>query len=328
MGKRLSFALEDGGHVAALEFAGLPPHCRDQIRRWLDSFDETTSPESAPSQPEASKHASLTELRTRIRAPKPPSSEPPAAETASPSQPQEFTAPYPGAAASPSHADGRKRATARVERPAALHPSKVENTVPWRKSATPPASEPTPYRLRRSWRKLRRRLQRQQRRRFQRLLLRHLRNTLNHRHRRRDGVCRSRYPRLCKRLHHRLRPGNPADVWRSRKPAPLPPLLKLSSVRPGPLPAEIPAEPVVPVEIPKVVAEPPARISTSLPEIGAPAATEKPFAEPVPVPPVVPRRVRRLRSSLSLPSKVKPIRKLPAGWIASRSGEPSASCCF
>ncbi|HEV2103718.1 MAG TPA: PilZ domain-containing protein [Candidatus Acidoferrum sp.] len=74
-GEAIVVRLDDGGHMAALEFAGLSAHFRDQIRRWLDKFDETISPEPAPVQSNASKHVSLTELRAQIRplksAPKP-----------------------------------------------------------------------------------------------------------------------------------------------------------------------------------------------------------------------------------------------------------------
>jgi len=71
----------------------------------------------------------------------------------------------------------------------------------------------------------------------------------------------------------------------------LPPLLKLSSVRPGPQPTEISPEPVVPVAIPKSVAEPPAKIQVSLPNPEPPAATETRIPKPSPVPPVASRRV-------------------------------------
>src|SRR5260221_747119 len=71
-GDAIVLRVEDGGRVAAMEFAGLPAHCRDQIRRWLEKFDEPISPEPDPAQPTASKPASLTELRMQIRAPKAP----------------------------------------------------------------------------------------------------------------------------------------------------------------------------------------------------------------------------------------------------------------
>ena len=60
--------VEDDGHVAALEFAGLPAHSRDQIRRWLEKFDEPIAKEAAPAKPVAQDNASFDELRSEIRA--------------------------------------------------------------------------------------------------------------------------------------------------------------------------------------------------------------------------------------------------------------------
>ena len=50
-GEAIVLRVEDGGNVAALEFAGLPAHSRDQIRRWLEKFDEPLSRESALPKP-------------------------------------------------------------------------------------------------------------------------------------------------------------------------------------------------------------------------------------------------------------------------------------
>src|SRR6267142_3524998 len=66
-GEAIVSRVEDGGHAAALEFAGLPPHSRDQIRRWLEKFDDPILPEPEPEQAVPSKRSSLTELRSRIR---------------------------------------------------------------------------------------------------------------------------------------------------------------------------------------------------------------------------------------------------------------------
>jgi hypothetical protein len=71
----------------------------------------------------------------------------------------------------------------------------------------------------------------------------------------------------------------------------LPPLLKLSSVRPDPLPTEISGQSVIPVAIPKPAAEPPAKIPVSLPKIETPTAAEKRIPALVPAPPVISRRV-------------------------------------
>ena len=98
-GEAIVRRLEDGGRVAALEFAGLPSHSRDQIRRWLDKLDEPISPEPEPesgsAQARSPKHASLTELRTQIRAPKSAAQTPPATENVPPPQVQRTPPPRP-----------------------------------------------------------------------------------------------------------------------------------------------------------------------------------------------------------------------------------------
>jgi len=67
-GDAIVVRLEDGGHVAALEFAGLSAHSRDQIRRWLDKYDESSAKESTkPAVPPAA-NSTFEELRTEIRA--------------------------------------------------------------------------------------------------------------------------------------------------------------------------------------------------------------------------------------------------------------------
>jgi len=71
---------------------------------------------------------------------------------------------------------------------------------------------------------------------------------------------------------------------------PLPPLLKLSSIRPGPSPAEIFEEPAAPVEVSASSAvEPPPKTRVFWPKLEQPAETEKPVSEPVPAPTVVHR---------------------------------------
>src|SRR4029077_2515645 len=93
-GEAIVLRVEDGGHVAAFEFAGLPSHSRDQIRRWLDKLDEPISPESSPVQSKESKNLSLTELRSQIRAPQSTSPASPASQSA-PSPPPPKVAPPP-----------------------------------------------------------------------------------------------------------------------------------------------------------------------------------------------------------------------------------------
>ena len=92
-GEAIVLRVEDGGHVAALEFAGLPSHSRDHIRRWLEKFEEPISPDASPAQSRSSKHLSLTELRSQIRATKSPSPVSPAAETVPLPTPPEIAAP-------------------------------------------------------------------------------------------------------------------------------------------------------------------------------------------------------------------------------------------
>src|SRR5215469_11459249 len=57
----------DEGRVAALEFAGLPAHSRDQIRRWLEKFDEPLSQESALPKPPKEPASTFEELREEAR---------------------------------------------------------------------------------------------------------------------------------------------------------------------------------------------------------------------------------------------------------------------
>jgi hypothetical protein len=93
---------------------------------------------------------------------------------------------------------------------------------------------------------------------------------------------------------HELPPPLPFAVhatFEQRETPPLPPLLKLSSVRPGPPPTEISAKPVVTVAIPKPAAEPPPKIQVPLPKLEPPAAAEQRIPNPVLRPPVAPRRV-------------------------------------
>jgi hypothetical protein len=270
-GEAIVVRLEDGGHVAALQFAGLPSHSRDQIRRWLDKFDEPLSPETAPAQPMASKHSSLTELRTQIRAPKPPSSAPPAAESASPPPPEVVSPPTP-------------------EPPAMSVPTTVENTPAPPEVASPPTSEPPPVSISPI-----------------------VEDTpppppsvetpatppppL-------PPVAESQQPPPAHTLMALPKPAPPPPqdlppppppapqpTFEQRETSPLPPLLRLSSVRPGSLPTEVAVEPVVPVAIPKPVAERPANIQVSHAKLETLAATEKRIPEPVPAPPVAPRRV-------------------------------------
>jgi hypothetical protein len=255
-GDAIVLRVEDGGRVAALEFAGLPPHCRDQIRRWLDKFDEPISPDSEPAQLGASKHSSLTELRSQIRAPKAPT-QPPPVKAIPPSVPEHIPPP-PVRTADVAPPPSKLTTPPDAEPPAAPLAAKVE-------------SEPSPPPV----------------------------------------VAAQQEPEL-PRVAETPQPAAPIEMalpklapppLREAPPPranlsveqqdgpPLPPLLKLSSVRPGPLPTENPVESNVSVEIPKLVAEPPARVPLTLPKPEPPAAIEIPVAESAPAPPAIRRRV-------------------------------------
>jgi hypothetical protein len=237
-GEAIVVRTDDGGHVATLEFAGLPSHSRDQIHRWLDRHEEPLSQESMPTQPTEAKHSSLTELRAQIRAPKSPTSEntpapppkmapPPVSEPlqASPSPTVETTAPLPPVVTAPPEPE--------PPLPSVAESSQQQQTLMTLPNPAPPPPQEAP-----------------------------------------PPPSPSPKPTLEQVEIHTL-----------------PPLLKLSSVRPGPPPMGIPAEPAVPGSIPKTVAEPPPKIQVSLPRVETAAATGNQIPEPVPAPPVAPRRV-------------------------------------
>jgi hypothetical protein len=288
-GEAIVVRVDDGGHVAALEFAGLPSHSRDQIRRWQDKFDEQIFAEAEPAQPTASKHVSLTELRTQIRAPKPPSpappakrrSLPPAKETKPPTpDPPVMSLPTSVYTPVPSPVDDAPEPPLRIAMPPTSEPSSASvspvaevTPLPAPKVEAPPTSQPLP-----------------------------------------PPVVESPQPPPLQTAMALPKPASPPpdeipqpsppalqSAFEQRETRPLPPLLKLSSVRPTP-PAEIPAEPVVPVPVPKPAAEPPAKVQVPLRKLEAPAATEKRIPNPVPAPPVAPRRV--------LPPALEPLSSL------------------
>jgi hypothetical protein len=267
-GEAIVLRVEDGGHVAALEFAGLSSHSRDQIRRWLDKFDEPISPDSSPAQSRASKHLSLTELRSQIRTTKSPSSVPSAAETAPSPTPLEITAPpepepppvsFTPAEELPSPPPQIVAAAPITEPPPEPISSVVENAPPPPTVAAPPMPEPPPPPVA-------------------------------------EVPEAPPLPTVTALPIPTFPPPQEATPPASRStieqpdtPA-LPPLLKLSSVRPGPLPTTISPEPNVSVAIPKPIPEPPAEIQSSLPTMETPATVEARIAEPRPAPPVSPRR--------------------------------------
>lgn len=66
-GEAIVVRIADNGHVAALEFAGLPAHARDQIRRWVEKFDAPLAREAPPPSPAAAQNSTLDELRQQAR---------------------------------------------------------------------------------------------------------------------------------------------------------------------------------------------------------------------------------------------------------------------
>jgi len=271
-GEAIVLRVEDGGHVAAFEFAGLPSHSRDQIRRWLDKFDEPISPESSPVQSKESKNLSLTELRSRIRAPQSTSPASPASQSApsppppkvpSPPEPEPPPLPFPPVAEISSPP------------PQVLVPPPIPEPPPPPVLAAVEATPPPPI------------------------------------------VAASQGPEPAASLFDEIpqpppaptgmslpkpsssspqeTPPLPSPVSRPRMEQPdtpsLPPLLKLSSVRPGTPPRGISVEPAVPIVVPKPASEPPARIQVSLPKPEPAAATETRIPDPPPAATAPPRRL-------------------------------------
>jgi hypothetical protein len=286
-GEAIVVRVDDGGHVAAMEFAGLPPHCRDQIRGWLERFDEPISPEPAPSREEGSKHASLTELRTKMRVRKPPSSAPPAGETATPPQPQNIPVTLPSES-SPGLPSPREESAPQPESelPAAMDPLKEEDTAPPPISAPRPASEPPPVSVSPIVEKA----------------------SPTPANAAEPPIPDDVPPPAAENPHSEPPPALtvlpkpiPASVQEAQPPPTirrkfeemetptLPPLLKLSSVRPGPPPAEITDAPSVPVEMPKSAVEPPAKIFEVPPKMETPAAQREPPPGPASAPAILPR---------------------------------------
>jgi PilZ domain len=268
-GEAIVLRIEDGGHVAALEFAGLPSLSRDQIRRWLDRFDEPLTPESAPTQPKESRHTSLTELRTQIRAPKPPSPVPPVGESrpqpskiVAPPNPEpsppppapgaEIAAPPPQKAVTPPNPEPPPAPISAILEtpppPVAVVPPKPETPLPPAAETPQPPPLPLPAMM--------------------------------------------ALPKPSSPLPQEA-PFPPVSYSRVEQPEtpPLPPLLKLSSVLPELLPTEISAEPAVPATPAKPAAELPAKIQISLPKPEPPAPFEARVTAPLAAPPAVPRRV-------------------------------------
>jgi hypothetical protein len=76
-GDAIVVRVDDEGHVAALEYAGLPVHSRDMIRHWLEKFDEPSPKAEAPAATAVGTNSTFEELRTEIRSTEPRPSLPP-----------------------------------------------------------------------------------------------------------------------------------------------------------------------------------------------------------------------------------------------------------
>lgn len=261
-GEAIVFRVDDGGRVAALEFAGLPAHSRDQIRRWLEKFDEPILPEAEPEQTDSSKRTSLTELRSKIRGPRASSATRPVEESAPAAAKREATAPPepepavtmispeaeiappPAVVTPPIPEPPPVSVSAAMESPAP--PPPIIATPLMEESPPPPSIEiaqpvtPPPQTV-------------------------------------------MALPDPIPELREEPTP-LPAAVVPSRigepEAPPLPPLLKLSSVRPGPPPPDVSPEPVAPLAKPIPVDEPPARIQISLAKPEPAPAAEPKIAEP------------------------------------------------
>jgi len=259
-GDAIVLRVEDGGRVAAMEFAGLPAHCRDQIRRWLEKSDEPISPESDSAQPTPSKPASLTELRMQIRAAKAPlqpervqAIPPPAPEPTHPRPlPRAEVAPPQRRADPPLNAEPPDAPSLAIVESAPLPPPVV--------ATEPPTPEPLPI------------------------------------------VEAPQPPAQIMMALPKPAPPPPQEAPPlpppqskakvvEREGPPLPPLLKLSSVRPGPVTAGEFEEPAASIEVSASSAvEPPPTTLVSLPKAEPPSEMEKPVIKPVPAPAVVHRR--------------------------------------
>ena len=298
-GEAIVVRVDDGGHVAALEFAGLPSHSRDQIRHWQDKCDEPISLETEPSPPTAAKHASLTELRTKIRAPKPASLAPPAVKSFWPTPPKETSppGPEPAAMSPPIPVEDTPAPPPQVTTPPTPEPPSASVSPimedppppgPMAMAETPPTLQPPPPPV----------AENPQTPPSQTLMA---------------------LPKPVSPPPHEVPSPLPFAVhptFEQRETPPLPPLLKLSSVRPGPPPAAISEKSVVTVAIPKPAAEPPPKIQVPLPKLEPPAAAEQRIPNPVLRPPVAPRRV--------LPPALEPFSSLEGetdsdspGWMDS-----------
>jgi len=209
-GEAIVLRLEDNGHVAALEFAGLSAYARDHIRRWLEKFEEPLSREPGPPKSQGSANPTLTELRSEIySSPQRPATSPPGRKISPP------PAPPPPAQAAPPPAEPAK--------PFAPPPPSAAAWVP----VSSPLQEPSKPLLA--------------------PLSGPVQSVLPPPAPAQPSLPPSPLPSSAESLFP-LPPAAPPEL-----PQALPPLLKLSSVRPSPPLVEVPAEPVVPVATPMPV---------------------------------------------------------------------------
>lgn len=252
-GEAIVVRLDDDGHVATLEFAGLPPHSRDQIRRWLEKFDEPLSPESATFETSSTKHSSLTELRTQIRAARPTSVTPQSGESGA-APPQELAPPPKQEAPPPQVALPLPVPTPAVEStaPSPLH---AESAPAKTKLDPPPPSVQLPL------------------------------ETAQADPRPESTETVNANPPSQQEIQPLTLPARQPD-----EPHTLPPLLRLSAVRLGPPPTEVSSQPVVSDAIPKSVEEPSSQTRVRWPIADVPPARVVQAPAPPAFPRVASRR--------------------------------------
>lgn len=271
-GEAIVVRLEDNGHVAALEFAGLAAHSRDQIRRWLEKFEEPLSREAWAPKPPAVRASTMEELRHEARK---VVAEPPAQHAepvVAPPEPEpEPPAPMPQLKQLPEHEPPSSLPPAPQAAPPVVPPSQEIALVP---PPPPPVTAPTevaPV------------LPQEQLEFPSQLVTEPPAPTLDAPVEQPFESAELPLPKFLRQPEH-APPPPPA--------AQLPPLLKLSSVRPGP-PPEPPKEPVFPVPNSRVAEAPPAPNPVPLSEIliQPPSVIAAPPSPPALAPAHVPSRV-------------------------------------
>lgn len=239
-GEAIVVRLEDKGHVVALEFAGLAAHSRDQIRRWLEKFEEPLSREAWAPKPPAVRASTMEELRHEARK---VVAEPPAQHAEPPEPEPEPPAPVPQLKQLPEQEPPPLPSVPQAAPPVVPPPQEIPLAPP----PPPPVAVPTEVAP----------VPPQAQLEFPSQLV------TQPQERALDAPAEQPFesaelplPKFLRQPEHA--PPPPA--------AQLPPLLKLSSVRPTP-PPEPRKEPVLPVANPSVAEAPPAPNPVPLSEI-------------------------------------------------------------